>query len=321
MVSKYQGVKVSKIVFFGTSKFAVSALKRLKDSGCSVVAVVTQPDKKGGRNLKVITSPVKMEAQRLNIPVYQPLSITEEGFVDKLKSSKADFFVVVSFGTILPAEILEIPKSCCLNIHASLLPRYRGAAPVRWALINGEKKTGVTIIKMNEKLDAGDIVLRKELKIEEADTSEILDNKLAGIGAELLIEAIGLTMNGKAKFIKQNEKEATFAPRLTKEDGKLDWKLGSDSILNRINGLKPWPGTYSFLEGGLLKIIAAKKVLRKDSSKFTPGEIIAADKEGLIIKTGDSAISILELQLEGKKRMSAELFLRGHKIKPGLKLG
>jgi methionyl-tRNA formyltransferase len=321
MVSKYQGVKVSKIVFFGTSKFAVSALKRLKDSGCSVVTVVTQPDKKGGRHLKIITSPVKDEALRLNIPVYQPLSITEEGFVDKLKSSKADFFVVVSFGTILPAEILEIPKSCCLNIHASLLPRYRGAAPVRWALINGEKKTGVTIIKMNEKLDAGDIVLRKELKIEEADTSEILDNKLAGIGAELLIEAIGLTMNGKAKFIKQNEKEATFAPRLTKEDGKLDWKLGSDSILNRINGLKPWPGTYSFLEGGLLKIIAAKKVLRKDSSKFTPGEIIAADKEGLIIKTGDSAISILELQLEGKKRMSAELFLRGHKIKPGLKLG
>lgn len=313
--------KNMKIVFFGTSKFAVSALERLRDSGYSIVAVVTQPDKRGGRHLKVTISPVKKEAQRLHIFVYQPQDITERGFIQKLKSFGADFFIVVGFGKILTKDILDIPRFRCLNIHASLLPKYRGAAPINWALINGEKKTGVTIIRMNEEMDAGDIVLQKEVKIETDDTSQTLNGKLTAIGAELLIDAIELMRKGKAKFIEQNEKYVTFAPKLTKKDGEIDWNLDTINILNRIKGLKPWPDTYSFLKGHILKIISAEAKSGNDFSRFLPGQVVAADgREGLIVKTGDGALSISELQLEGKKQMSAELFLRGHKIEIGVKL-
>jgi len=311
-----------KIVFFGTSKFAVSALKKLASSGYAVAAVVTQPDKKSGRSLKVSASPVKKEAKRLHLPIYQPQDISEKAFFDKLKKNDADFFVVVGFGTILSKDILDIPKVCSLNVHASLLPKYRGAAPVNLAIVNGEKKTGVTIIRMNEKMDAGDIVLQKEIAIKSDDTSEVLDAKLAGMGAELLIEAIETIKKGKARFTAQNEKEATFAPKLTKKDGKIDWKLDTKAIIDRIRGLKPWPGTYTLFEGHALKIISAKPEDAKDFSRFSPGEVIAPDDTGdLVIKTGDGAISVLELQLEGKKAMPAELFLRGHRIRAGTKLG
>lgn len=319
-----------KIVFFGTSQFAVSALKKLKANGYAIVAVVTQPDKKGGRHLKLITSPVKKEATKLEVPVYQAPDITEKTFIEKLKSFGADFFVVVGFGRILTKAILDIPQFCCLNIHASLLPKYRGAAPINWALINGEEKAGVTIIRVNEGMDAGDIVLQKELKIGADDTSQTLDKELALIGADLLIDAIELIKKGKADFTAQDEKDAIFAPKLTKEDGKIDWNQSTASILNRIRGLKPWPDTYSFLEGYMLKIIRAEEgtaprghcPLNKGFSGFSPGQIIVADEEaGLIVKTGDSALSILELQLEGKKPMSTELFLRGRKIDAGVKLG
>ena len=311
-----------KIVFFGTSQFAVSVLKKLAASGNSVVAVVTQPDKKSGRSLKVAASPVKQEAMKLHLPVHQVQDIAERGFLEKLKGFGADFFVVVAYGTILTKEILDIPKFCCLNVHASLLPKYRGAAPINRALINGEEKTGVTIIRMNEKMDAGDIVLQKELKIKQADTSQTLDSKLADMGAELLIEAIESIRKGKARFVTQKEEDATFAPKLTKEDGKIDWNLSTKAIINRIRGLKPWPGTYSFLQGRMLKIISAEAERDMDFSQFSPGEVVAADeKKGLVIKTGDSAISICELQFEGKKRMRAELFLRGYKIEIGTKLG
>lgn len=310
-----------KIVFFGTSQFAVSALEKLKTSGYAIAAVVTQPDKKGGRHLKFIASPVKKEATKLKVPVYQVWDMTEKTFIEKLKSFGADFFVVVGFGKILTKAILNIPQFCCLNIHASLLPKYRGAAPIKWALINGEEKTGVTIIRMNEGMDAGDIVLQKELKIEVDDTSQTLDEKLAVMGADLLIEAIELIKKGKADFIAQDEKETIFAPKLTKKDGKIDWNQSTISILNRIRGLKPWPDTYSFLEGHLLKIIRSEAKSDMNFKNFAPGQIIVADeKAGLIVKTGDSALSILELQLEGKKPMSTELFLRGHKINVGAKL-
>jgi methionyl-tRNA formyltransferase len=310
-----------RIVFFGTSKFAVKILQKLAASGNSVMAVVTQPDKKSGRSLKVTASPVKIEARKLRLPICQPANLGEKGFIDKLQGFEADFFVVVAFGNILARTMLEIPSICCLNVHASLLPKYRGAAPVSRALVNGEEKTGVTIIRMNEKMDAGDIVLQKELEIGPADAKETLDSRLADIGAALLIEAIESIRKGDAHFTPQNEREATFAPKLTKEDGRIDWNLDGASILNRIKGLKPWPGTYSFLDGRALKIISAEAKCDKGFSRFSPGEVIAADEEaGLVVRTGDGAISILELQLEGKKSMRAELFLRGYKIKPGAKL-
>lgn len=318
-----------KIVFFGTSKFAVSALKRLKAAGYAVAAVVTQPDRKGGRHLKILPSPVKKEAEKLSAPVYQPEDITEQSFIEKIRSYGADFFVVVGFGSILTKELLDIPKFCCLNVHASLLPKYRGAAPVKWAVANGEKATGVTIIRMNEEMDAGDIVLQKEVGIGPDETSAALDDRLAKLGADLLIDAIEAIKKGKAQFRKQDEKDVTFAPRLTKKDGRIDWSLDTASILNRVRGFSPWPGTYSSLEGRVLKVISAEEaegghstLNKADFSGFSPGEVVAADeKAGLIVKTRDGAIAIKELQLEGKKQMSAELFLRGRKIEIGTKLG
>ena len=311
-----------KIVFFGTSKFAASALKKLKAGSYSIEAVLTQPDKKGGRHLKILPLPVKKEAKKFGVPIYQPQDITEKKFIEELKKFSADFFVVVGFGNILTKEILDIPRFSCLNIHASHLPKYRGAAPVKRAIVNGEKKTGVTIIRMNEEMDAGDVVLQKEINIEKSDTGITLDGKLATLGAELLIDAIESIRRGKAQFRKQNEKDVTFAPKLTKKDGEIDWNLDTVAVLNRIRGLKPWPGTYSLLDDRALKIISAEAKSDADSSSFSPGEVMSADeKAGLVVKTGDGALSIKELQLEGKKKMSAELFLRGHKIDVGTKLG
>lgn len=310
------------IVFFGTSQFAVSALRKIKACSHSVAAVVTQPDRKSGRRLKISASPVKEEAGRLNMPIYQVPDIADGGFIEKLKSFGADFFVVVGFGEILPRKMLDIPRFCCVNIHASLLPKYRGAAPIKWALINGEKKTGVTVIRMNEELDAGDIVLQKEVFVEANDTSQTLDNKLASIGADLLIEALELISKDKASFIAQDGREATFAPRLAKKDGKIDWNQASDHILNRIRALKPWPGTYSLLDCRVLRIHTAEIKTGDDFRHLSPGQVAVANEDsGLIVKTGDGALSVLELQLEGKKPMPAELFLRGHKITVGTKLG
>ncbi len=311
-----------KIVFFGTSEFAVTILKKLAASSHAISCVITQPDRKSGRRLRVSASPVKQEAKKLNIPLYQPEDIIEKSFIDRLKGYKADFFVVVAYGTILPKVILGIPRFCSLNAHASLLPKYRGAAPVNWAIANGEDKTGVTIIRMNEEMDAGDIILQKEAKIAPSEAAEALGSRLAAMGAGLLMEAMELIKEGKADFRKQDEKNVTFAPKLRKEDGRIDWGLDTADIINRMRGLEPWPGTYSFLDGHMLKIISAKAETGKDFSGFLPGELVASgEKEGFIVRTGDGAVSIREMQLEGKKRMSAELFLRGYKIKPGSKLG
>jgi len=310
-----------RIIFFGTSEFAASILRTIAKK-CSIVAVVTQPDRKKGRDLKVSPPPVKIEAEMRGMAVFQPADVNDPQFAAKIKDLGADAFVVVSFGAILGKQLLDIPKFGSLNIHPSLLPKYRGAAPIHRAILAGDKETGVTIIRMNEVLDAGDIILRKELKIEKDDTSETLSNKLALISADLLAEAMKSIGEGRAKFIKQNENEATFAPKLKKEDGIINWSSPTDVILNKMRALKPWPGTYSSIDGRTLKIIKAEAVKDGDFSGFSPGEIIMADqKEGFIVRTKDSAISILEMQTEGKKRMSAELFLRGHKVRVGAKLG
>jgi len=309
-----------KTVFFGTSGFAVNALKRLYSSEHEVLAVVTQPDRKRGRDLKVEPSAVKAEALNLQIPIYQPEDLSERGFVEKMKGLEADFFVVVSFGNILKKEILDIPGICCLNIHGSLLPKYRGAAPVKWAVANGEKKTGVTIMRMNEELDAGDIVLQKDLKIGFRETSVELDSRLSALGTELLPQAIKLIGDGKADFIKQDKGQVTYAPKLKKEDGHIDWKMATEDISNRIRGFKPWPGTYCYYGGRVLKIIEATAQSGEGFSRFSPGQVAIADGEsGLIVKTGDGAISVKELQIEGKRRMNTELFLRGRKLKRGTK--
>lgn len=309
------------IIFFGTSNFAVSALKKIAASEHHVLAVVTQPDRKRGRHLKVLAAPVKIEAEELKIPIFQPENISDAGFIGRLKAMNADLFVIVAFGIILKNDILNMPRSYCLNVHGSLLPKYRGAAPVKWAIVNGDKVTGVTIMKVSRQLDAGDILLQEEIEITPGETSVSLERKLADKGADLLLEGIKLIERGKALFKEQNESDATYAPKLTKHDGHIDWKMGTLAMLDRIRGLKPWPGTYTFLDSHVLKIIEAEAVLGEGLSGFKPGEIAAVDDEkGLIVKTGDGAVSITQLQLEGKKRMSARVFLRGHRLETGKKL-
>ncbi|MDP3789761.1 MAG: methionyl-tRNA formyltransferase [Candidatus Omnitrophota bacterium] len=310
-----------KIIFFGTSEFAAAVL-RIICKQCVITAAVSQPDRKKGRSLKVSAPAVKLEAERLGITVFQPADINDLQFIAKLKAFGADAFVVVSFGVMLRAELLNLPKFGAFNIHPSLLPKYRGAAPIHRAILAGEEKTGVTIIKMNERLDAGDVILQKELKIDAIDTSETLSGKLAAMGAELLIEAIRLAEEGRAKFIKQDESKAILAPKLKKEDGRISWEEPTARILNKIRALKPWPGTYSTLDGRTLKITEARAMEGIDSGGSSPGDIILADeKKGFIVKTKDGAVSITKIQIEGKKEMPAGLFLRGHKVKTGTRLG
>lgn len=310
-----------KIIFFGTSEFAADIL-RLIFAKCSVAAVVTQPDRKKGRDLRISAPPVKAEAEKLGLLVFQPANPNEEQFTEKIKGFNADFLVVASFGTLLGADLLKAAKLEPLNVHPSLLPKYRGAAPIHRAVMNGEKITGVTIMRMDVRLDAGDIIMSKKAEIEEHDNSETLSKKLAALGADLLIESMWLVESGGVRFEKQDEKEATFASKLKKEDGIIRWDLPVKAILNQIRALKPWPGTYSSLNGRILKITEAKAAEGIGLSGFSPGDVIMADeKKGLIVKANDGAVSLLKMQIEGKKEMAAELFLRGHKIKIGTRLG
>lgn len=310
-----------KIIFFGTSEFAANILKRISKK-CTIIAVVTQPDRRKGRSLKITAPPVKIEAEKSGIHIFQPPDINTAHFVAKIKELRPDLLVVVSFGSMLGKELLGAAKLGALNIHPSLLPKYRGAAPMQRAILAGENKTGVTIINMNERLDAGDIVLQKEIEIEDNDTYDTLSGRLAFLGADLFLESAALLLEGKAEFRKQDERKATMAPKLRKKDGFINWNLPAGEILKKIRALELWPGTYTGLAGKMLKIAKAEEAKGADIGKFRPGEVIAADrKNGLIIRAKDGAISVLEVQMEGKKKMSAELFLRGHSVKVGAKLG
>lgn len=312
---------MKKIIFFGTSEFAVKVLRSISKD-CSVIAAVTRPDRKKGRNLKVLASPVKIEAGKFGITLLQPADVNDPVFTAGLKKMEADIFLVASYAGMLGKELLAMPKFGALNIHPSLLPKYRGAAPIQRALLSGEKFTGVTIIKMNERLDAGDIMLQRGLKIEDADNSNTLNDKLAAMGAGLFIEALELLEEGRVKFIKQNEKEATFAPKLEKEDGLINWNSAAGEIVRKIKALGPWPGAYSTLAGKTLKISKAEAAPDGNFSGSSPGEVIMADqKNGFIVKTAGGALSLIEIQIEGGKKMPVELFLRGHKIKAGARLG
>lgn len=310
-----------RVIFFGTSGFAAEILRRISKS-CFVISVVTQPDRSKGRRLKMVLPAVRIEAEKSCIPVLAPADVNDTAFTAELRKIDAEVFLAVSYGSMLGKDLLEMPQFGALNVHPSLLPKYRGAAPIQRALLQGERSTGVTIIKMNERLDAGDIILQNELKIEDTDNNDSLSGKLAALGAEMFIEALRLLESGKARFVKQDEKEATFAPKLKKKDGLINWYSDTSGILNKIKALEPWPGTYCNLDGQMLKIITADAAWGYAFDNAFPGEILAADqKKGFIVKTKDGAVSILEVQMEGKRKMQAELFLRGYKIAPGAKLG
>ena len=306
-----------KIVFFGTSEFAMTMLGRLIGSKHKVPAVVTQPDRQKGRRLKVSPPPVKVLAMAHDISVHQPLDASGRDSASYLKKLDADLFVVVAFGQILKKEILEIPKVYSINIHSSLLPKYRGAAPTNWAIINGDRTSGVTVIKMNERMDEGDIILKKEIAIDPEDTNITLSEKLASLGADALEETIELIGSGRAKFIKQDGSAATYAPKLKKEDGLINWKEPALSIHNKVRGLLPWPGAYTHFKGKVLKILQTE-VLGSCPGEGLAGEVVDIIKhKGIVVKTGEGCILIKYVQIEAKKPFDTDAFRCGHKIEPG----
>ncbi|MCX5680015.1 MAG: methionyl-tRNA formyltransferase [Candidatus Omnitrophica bacterium] len=308
-----------KIVFFGTSEFAIPALKVLLDSKHEVVAVVTQPDSKKGRALKLSVPPVKVAASSYAIPAYQPIDASSPESTEYLKGLGADLFVVVSFGQILKVNILNIPKIFAVNVHGSLLPKWRGAAPTNWAIIDGERSTGITVIKMNARMDEGDIILKEEIGIDREDTNISLSEKLSELGASALMMAINLieAKGNGLSFTKQQPSLVTYARKLKKSDGLINWNESAVIIHNKVRGLLPWPGAYTGYKGKVLKVLKTELVDEVFPER-APGEVVTASAaDGIVVKTGSGAISIRYLQPEGKKEMDSGSFLLGYRISKG----
>lgn len=312
------------IVFFGTSEFAIPSLRALLASRHKILALVTQPDRKRGRSLKLSPPPTKVLALTRDIPVYQPADASGKEAFEYLKKLNADLFVVISFGQILKKNILELPKLYPINLHGSILPNYRGAAPTNWAVINGNKASGVTIIKMNEKMDEGDIIAKEEVYIEEEDTNITLTEKLSETGANLLLKTIEEIEKGggSLKSVKQNSAEACYAPKLKKEDGLINWSRPATEIHNRVRGLLPWPGAYTYYGGKILKVLKTEILGAPVTKERMPGEVSeVVSGKGIIVRTGSEEIAIKYLQLEGKKVLDSDSFVRGHKIASGYVFG
>ncbi len=315
-----------KIVFMGTPDFAEVSLKALYEAGYDIAAVVTQPDRPKGRKKEPVFSPVKEYAISKGLRVLQPERIRDEEWIPVLSGIEADLFVVAAFGQILPKAVLDMPRLGCINLHASLLPKYRGAAPIQQAILDGEKVTGVCLQMMTEKLDAGDIIAREETPIGDEETGGELFDRLALLGAKLLTDTIPLIESGDIDPVPQDESKSTYVKMLKKEDGHLDLSLSAGELVNRIRGLDPWPGAYLFTEGGKLKIWKGKKVPAngpaddiKGADTTACGTVTAAGKEGIDVCCGKGILRITELQPEGKKRMRAADYLLGHSIKPGMR--
>ncbi len=303
-----------RIVFFGTPKFAVPSIKKLLSSASEVIAVVTQPDKQSGRGRKAVFSPVKEEALKAGLKVLQPARVKNPEFIKELRLLNPFAIVVVAYGQILPPEIIHMPVHGCINIHASLLPKYRGAAPINWAIINGENTTGITTMLMDEGMDTGPILLQEDIRIEKDDTAGSLSEKLSITGADLLIETLRDLENGDLKP-KPQAGEVSYAPLLKKTDGLINWSKTARELTNFIRGMNPWPGAYSFLEGKRVKILKAD-IAYGDADA---GVINEATKDRLLVGTGDGLLSIFEIQPEGKPVMSIQSFLQGRELKQGMR--
>jgi methionyl-tRNA formyltransferase len=310
-----------RVVFFGTGNFGIPTLKGLLRSTHAVAAAVTRPDVRKGRGWNVLPTPVKEIAEKVapGMMVLQPEKLTDEGFLENLRNLNADVFVVVDYGKILPPDLLEMPEKYCINLHPSLLPLYRGAAPVSRAIMNGDKVTGNTVIKMNERMDAGDVIVRESLDIEEHDTSDVLENKLSLRGSALVLRALDLLASGRADFERQDESLATYAPKLEKAEGKIDWSMPASEIALRVRGLQPWPGAYTYLNGKVLKVIQASTCVCPEGD-FAFGEVLQADTR-MAVKAREGALRVSKLQLEGKKAMTSDEFLMGHQRIKGMVLG
>lgn len=309
-----------RIVFMGTPDFAVPCLRALLSQKHDIAAVVTQPDRAKGRGNKLAPPPVKVLAEEAGMPVYQPEKIKTQEFTQILRDLKPDVMVVVAFGQILSQEILDIPPLGCINVHASLLPKYRGAAPINWCIINGESITGVTTMYMDKGLDTGDMIIKKEIAIGDNESAGELHDRLMELGASVLSETMELLIAGVVRRIPQNNAEATYAPIMTKALGSIDWSKDAEVIKNLIRGTYPWPGAFSTYNGKVFKVLSATAI--KGSVKNENyGCVSQVNRDSIVVNCGTGSLKILELQFENEKRMYVEAYLRGHDIVEGIMLG
>ena len=312
-----------RIVFMGTPDFSVPALNALVDAGHEVAAVVTQPDRPKGRGKDVQMTPVKLQALEYGIPVYQPEKVKDPAFVEILKELHPEAIVVIAFGQILSKAILDIPPYGCVNIHASLLPKYRGAAPIQWAVIDGEKETGVTTMMMDVGLDTGDMLEKTVIPLNPKETGGSLFEKLSQAGGKLILSTLEKLEKGTAVRTPQKDEDSTYAKMLTKSLGRIDWSMEAEAIERLIRGLNPWPSAYTKFEGKTLKIWSAD--VEEDAagrpSPETFGQVVRVGKDAFSVQTGKGLLTIRELQLEGKKRMDTAAFLRGYPVETRVKLG
>lgn len=308
-----------RVIFMGTPDFSVGTLEALIEAGHEVALAVTQPDKPKGRGKEMQFTPVKEAALKHGIPVFQPKKVREPECVEELRKYNADVIVVIAFGQILPKEILELTPYGCINVHASLLPKYRGAAPIQWSLIDGEEVTGVTTMQMDEGLDTGDMILKTEVPIEKAETGGSLHDKLAAAGAKLCVETLQALEEKTAVWEKQGETPTAYARMLDKKLGAIDWTQDAAAIERLIRGLNPWPSAYTMWNGNVMKIWEA--AVTEESDGAEPGTIIKVEKDAFTVQTGKGQLKVLSLQIPGKKRMDTAAFLRGYQIEEQTKLG
>jgi methionyl-tRNA formyltransferase len=301
----------------GTPEFAVPSLQVLLDGQDVVVGVVTQPDQPSGRGMILHAPPVKKLAEAYQVPVFQPAKLRTPEALEPFRAWQPDLIVVAAYGRMLPNSVLTLPPLGCINVHASLLPKYRGAAPIQWAIAEGEEETGVTIMRISERMDTGDILLQKAIPIEADDTGGSLHDKLSTLGAEALRETLQLLKQGQLLARPQNEADATYTPIIKKEDGRIDWRLSAITIERRIRAFNPWPSAYTTFGGKLLKVFKAHLEAQPLRTHVNPGTVTEVSPVHLLVATGDGQLSLLEVQLEGKRRMPIEEFLRGHPIQQG----
>lgn len=306
------------IVFMGTPDFAVPSLEALYKSGHNISLVVTQKDRPRGRGKKILPTPVKEKAMELGLEVYQPDSVNSSESISKITEISPDCIVVIAFGQILKKNILNLPKYGCLNIHASILPKYRGAAPINWAIINGEQETGISIMEMEEGLDTGDILKVEKIPIANDDNSETIHDRLSLLGSKLIVETLSDIEKGNVERSPQNDQESTYAPKISKKTGRIDWNSNGDNIINLVRGLKPWPSAYMVYKDQNVKIHEVEKI-----EKFLDtdnGVVVKVANEGIYVNCNDSCIVIKELQFSGKKKLKVSDYLRGNKFEENIRL-
>ena len=300
------------IVFMGTPEFALPTLKKIHDSSHSILSVVTQPDRPKGRGQKQFDSPIKKFALENNLPILQPATVNTKEFIASLLENRPDYIIVVAFGQILSETLLKVPKQFCINLHSSLLPKYRGAAPINRAILNGETRSGVTTMIMDKGMDTGDILLVDETPIEQNDDAQCLHDKLSEQGGKLVLETLSRLQKNDLLPTPQNSDLASYAPKLKKEESLIDWKINAENIFNKIRGLSPWPGTHTLYNGKRLAILKGEIVLGESSDR--PGHVERVTDTGIEVGTGKNRLKITELKLEGKKAMPVKSFLSGYKI-------